>query len=205
MLELRILMRMGQIVSLTYDDHCGEICGAASCDIVDEIHRATLEPTWREAYYLKAHAPTNLFSPVIVLSTLIIRRQSSGHTRYNLDHYKLCFERAVAILKSLSRELPIGSFVDGQVSEIVRLTLASLAVGQKDRPVASNEGDAVDIGDLFSTEIANMANDISSGPTVDWFNMAFPVGGDNANLELEEFSWEALFDTLGQSKIHFSS
>lgn len=106
------------------------------------------------------------------------------------------------MIKGLAAELPVGTFMERQTREIVRLTLASLAVGQNDLPITSvvaDEGHAVDTGDLFSTEIANMAKDISSGPSADWCNMAFPVGGDNANLELEEFSWESLFDTLGQA------
>lgn len=180
MLDLRLLLRRSQMISLTFDERVGYTCGELASSIVDEIHQASLQPQWSSSYYVRYHAPPILFSSVLVLSTIIIRTALPSSLQANLASYRLRFQQATTIIQDMANDFPIAWRLHSQLAEVIRLTKLTMPgcvpetnLSQDPVPPAASR----DIEDLFSSEIQHLAREGGFTDTVaqagpDWLQSA---------------------------------
>lgn len=189
------MLRRGEFLDLTYDTECGIICGELACDIVDEIHIASLHSSWTNAPFFKCHAATTLFSPVVILATLLIRERGLTSTMFAM--YQTHFERAVQVIWGLAAEGQIGALVEAQLSQVIRLTQDRLSTSPAEQSLPADDVHVdFDISELFSAELENLAyhsthNSLheTAASDMSWWET---VAGEN-QLNSDDLVWNSLF------------
>lgn len=199
MLDLRLLLRRRDMLAADCDERCSTLCGEIACSLVQYVHAASYEVSWSLSPYLKTHAPTVLFSPIIALATLLIRNSTPSDL---LDMCRLRFKQATEVISRLSPYLPAAAHVESQLSEIVRLTNDSLKVCDSRPPGVGLLHDAatmLDFGDLFTSEIHHLLSNSGGLPEVRPGAMVGDSVPTNSTVEGggEEFAWDALFASFG--------
>jgi hypothetical protein len=184
MVNLRLILRRSKILSLNYDETTGALASELSCDIVSSICAATQDPAWSSSDFLRCHAPTVVFSPIVILATLLIRQR--GHVCHAVE---LAFRQAAQLIWDMAKECIVGGYVEAQLAEVIRIASDLLNETSSSEHQVSDTN-AVALADLFSTELQNMAAYGSFPETGDSLEWLEGLGATGAATEL---NWNSLF------------
>jgi hypothetical protein len=134
--QLRLLLFRQTMLSLSFNDECGRVCGTMAVDMVEEIHEHAERLIPSKSFRFSTTA--GLASALLILCTLLVSNLSGScfpsiDLRRRLKQYFECFQIARKILYDLSQHLALARRVLNDFKDVIHVVLAVAQEMQPDK------------------------------------------------------------------------